>query len=209
MFKFDVNAVDLYMVGQPIERTKERLLRIATSGLELLSGVQFGLSGVVSGLYIEKVWMDSDEDFDDYLNWMVSKLPSNENLKLTQDKCMVKISELCMGFYDDGNDITKDFMVFEAEVTGTGELSVTYPNGHVRKVLYKQIDVPNVNIKDGRSDMFVFGDITSDHIKKCIDEYQKKLSREIEKLRVDIERLTIESNVWKNAMNNYKIENQI
>jgi hypothetical protein len=70
--KFYVDTINLYMVGQPKERTRERLVRIAESGFELVGNGEFGLRGIVSGLFIEKVWHYSDEAFNDYLNWMIS-----------------------------------------------------------------------------------------------------------------------------------------
>lgn len=51
------------------ERTKKRLLEIEKCGMTEVGFGQFGVKGVMSGLYIEIVWTYSDEEFEDYMTW--------------------------------------------------------------------------------------------------------------------------------------------
>jgi hypothetical protein len=71
-YKFDINDPDLYEYNKPKERTKARLTQMANMGLEETGIASYGIKGIVSGLYIEKVWSYSDEEWDDYINWMQS-----------------------------------------------------------------------------------------------------------------------------------------
>lgn len=66
----DTNRKDLYKYNEPIERTKQRLTQLNQIGLEEVQYGEFGISGIVSGLYIEKVWSYSDKDWNDYIDWM-------------------------------------------------------------------------------------------------------------------------------------------
>ena len=50
-------------------RTKERLIRIIKSGMQIVGDGEFGYPGIVSGLYIERVWSYSNKDFEDYMQW--------------------------------------------------------------------------------------------------------------------------------------------
>ena len=65
MSKFDINRTDLYRHDEPehFERTKKRLTEISECGMEETGIASFGYEGVMSGLYIEKVWSYSDDDF--------------------------------------------------------------------------------------------------------------------------------------------------
>jgi hypothetical protein len=67
--RFDIEREDFYEHGQPKERTRKRLAEIAECGMEEIGSAQFGYKGVMSGLYIEKVWSYSDEAFKDYMDW--------------------------------------------------------------------------------------------------------------------------------------------
>jgi len=69
---FDINRKDLYEYDKPelFERTKNRLLEITELGMTECGNGEFGYKGVMSGLYIEKVWSYSDEDFTDYMDWV-------------------------------------------------------------------------------------------------------------------------------------------
>lgn len=66
---YDVDRNDLYEYGKERERTRKRLLEISECGMEEVGIGQFRLKGVMSGLYIEKVWDCSDEAFKDYMDW--------------------------------------------------------------------------------------------------------------------------------------------
>lgn len=53
------------------DRTRKRLQTlIDLNMIEVGNGGEFGIKGVVSGLYIERVWEWSDEDFNDYVDWV-------------------------------------------------------------------------------------------------------------------------------------------
>lgn len=69
--KFDIDRSDFYDHGKPElkERTRKRLAEIAECGMSEVGIAQFGYSGVMSGLYIEKVWSYSDQGFRDYMDW--------------------------------------------------------------------------------------------------------------------------------------------
>ena len=68
-YKFNVDDVNLYPYNDLRERTKQRLIQIAECGMELVGDGQFGIEGVVSGLYIEMVLNYSDKHFNDYIQW--------------------------------------------------------------------------------------------------------------------------------------------
>ena len=65
----DVNN-DYWYDGKSDERTKKRLTQIAEMGMEDVAVAQFGIRGVMSGLYIEMVWSYSDEKWNDYIDWV-------------------------------------------------------------------------------------------------------------------------------------------
>lgn len=69
MSRFDIERKDLYEHNKPKERTRKRLTEIAECGMEEIGIASFGYKGVMSGLYIEKLWGYSDEDFKDYMDW--------------------------------------------------------------------------------------------------------------------------------------------
>nr|WP_298657056.1 hypothetical protein [uncultured Flavobacterium sp.] len=68
-FKFNIDCPDFYEYNKPKERTRKRLIEIAECGMEEVGTASFGYEGVMSGLYIEKVWAYSDEDFKNYMDW--------------------------------------------------------------------------------------------------------------------------------------------
>lgn len=72
--KFNIERSDLYEHNKPKERTKKRLTEIANCGMQEVGIGEFGYKGVMSGLYIEKVWSYSDEKFKSYMNWVKSLL---------------------------------------------------------------------------------------------------------------------------------------
>ncbi|AGO47437.1 hypothetical protein Phi19:3_gp033 [Cellulophaga phage phi19:3] len=69
MSRFDIERKDLYEYDKPKERTRKRLTEMAECGMEETGIASFGYKGIMSGLYIEKVWGYSDEDFKDYMDW--------------------------------------------------------------------------------------------------------------------------------------------
>ncbi len=51
------------------ERTNQRLIQIEEMGFVEVGTACFGIKDIVSGLYIEKVWQLSDEDWLDHIEW--------------------------------------------------------------------------------------------------------------------------------------------
>ena len=52
------------------ERTLARLVEISELGLTEVGSDQFGVEGIMSGLYIEMVWSFDDERWKDYVDWI-------------------------------------------------------------------------------------------------------------------------------------------
>lgn len=79
----NINRSDLYLYDTPElkERTKNRLTEMNDLGMEESGTASFGLVGVMSGLYIEKVWRYSDEDWKDYMDWVKSLINKPVNNK--------------------------------------------------------------------------------------------------------------------------------
>jgi hypothetical protein len=70
--KFNVDRKDFYEYDQPAAinvRTRERLVEIADIGMEEVMTAEFGYKGIMSGLYLEKVWSYSNKDWKDYIDW--------------------------------------------------------------------------------------------------------------------------------------------
>ncbi len=74
--QMDITANIYYEFNKPElkERTQSRLSEMSNIGMEEVGYGEFGLKGLMSGLYIEKVWSYSDEDFKDYMDWVKSFL---------------------------------------------------------------------------------------------------------------------------------------
>lgn len=96
-YKFDINKIGFYQFDKPelYERTKARLIEIAECGMEEVGEYQFGYKPIMSGLYLERVWNDTDESFKDYMDWAkelikkkLSEQPATEetSLKIVKDK---------------------------------------------------------------------------------------------------------------------------
>jgi hypothetical protein len=79
MPRFDIERKDLYEHNKPKERTRKRLTEMAECGMEEIGIASFGYKGVMSGLYIEKVWGYSDEDFTDYMDWVKGLIATSLN----------------------------------------------------------------------------------------------------------------------------------
>lgn len=80
MPRFDIERNDLYEYDKPKDRTKKRLKEIADCGMEEVGNAQFGYKGVMSGLYIEKVWGYSDTDFKSYMDWAKELIAKSLNV---------------------------------------------------------------------------------------------------------------------------------
>lgn len=79
MPRFDIEREDLYEYNKPKERTRKRLTEMAECGMEEMGIASFGYKEVMSGLYIEKVWGYSDEDFKDYMDWAKGLIATSLN----------------------------------------------------------------------------------------------------------------------------------
>lgn len=73
-YKIDIDNKDYYdhSKSEIEQRTKDRLTQIAESGMSEVGYGQFGVRDIMSGLYIEKVWNYSDEDFKSYMDWAIN-----------------------------------------------------------------------------------------------------------------------------------------
>lgn len=63
-----INEIDFYDKKNDV-RTKARLIKVLESGMTEVGIAQFGVSGVMSGLYIERIWSYTDKEFKDYMDW--------------------------------------------------------------------------------------------------------------------------------------------
>jgi len=74
--KFDITNRQWYMYKRPDleERTKTRLQEMADLGMEEIGTASFGIEGVMSGLYIERVWRYDDPEWNDYMDWVRSAI---------------------------------------------------------------------------------------------------------------------------------------
>lgn len=67
--KYDLSFYDKTR-PEIVERTNERLSSIFELGMHEVGICQFGISGICSGLYIEYVWKYTDEQFNEYLDFV-------------------------------------------------------------------------------------------------------------------------------------------
>lgn len=68
---FNENNPDYYfdLTSEMKQRTRTRILEIKSCGMSEVGYGEFGFPGIMSGLYIEKVWNYSDIDFMEYMSW--------------------------------------------------------------------------------------------------------------------------------------------
>jgi hypothetical protein len=66
----DVSRIDLYEYDKPKNRTTRRLTELSELGLEEVGIAEFGIPGMLSGLYIERVWHYTDEQWKGEINWI-------------------------------------------------------------------------------------------------------------------------------------------
>lgn len=81
MGKINIDNKDLYDHKTPDKRTRKRLEQLLELGMEEISFAQFGIEGVVSGLYIEQVWTDSNYGWDEYILYVKELLLKKEEEK--------------------------------------------------------------------------------------------------------------------------------
>ena len=79
--KFNVDDNDFYEHSKPElkERTKKRLTEMAELGMKETGLGSFGYENIMSGLYIEKVWSYSDENFKAYIDWVKELIKTKVN----------------------------------------------------------------------------------------------------------------------------------
>lgn len=81
MKEININKESFYRVEDTNrEKTKKRLEQIKELGLKEVGTAQFGIPGIVSGLYIEKVWNLSDTAWAGWLEW-IEKLKIQKGYK--------------------------------------------------------------------------------------------------------------------------------
>lgn len=76
----DVNKKEYYseyLYPGSKDRTFKRLKEINDCGMTETGYGSFGCKGVMSGLYIEKVWDYSDESWNSYMNWARKLIKDN------------------------------------------------------------------------------------------------------------------------------------
>jgi len=78
----DINSEDLYRCKEPQEITKARLTEISDLGMEEVGIAKFGIKGIMSGLYIERIWNYSDEEWKDYMDWVKELIIRKQSTKL-------------------------------------------------------------------------------------------------------------------------------
>lgn len=74
MSKININRKDLYFHhdSEHEDRTRNRLIEISKLGMEEVGIAEFGIRGIMSGLYIEKVWRYGNKDWNEYIDWVKS-----------------------------------------------------------------------------------------------------------------------------------------
>jgi len=67
-----IDRKDLYQNGDPQNepRTRKRLIQISKIGMTEVMRAEFGIEGLMSGLYIEYAWRYSDKEWDGYIDWV-------------------------------------------------------------------------------------------------------------------------------------------
>lgn len=80
MSKIDITNKFFYEWGEPDlkERTKARLIEIDELGMEEIGLAEFGIPGVTSGLFIERIWWYSDEGFNSHIDYVKKLIKSNQ-----------------------------------------------------------------------------------------------------------------------------------
>lgn len=80
-FKFDVDRQDFYEHGcsdEKKQRTRKRLVQLAKLGFKEVGVAEFGIPGVVSGIYIESVWFQDNHKWNDKIAWMKKEFSLSE-----------------------------------------------------------------------------------------------------------------------------------
>ena len=65
-YSFDINIDN--------ELTEERLKQLSSLGCKEVGFGEFGINGVFSGLYLEKVWNYTEVEWNEYIKWFSLRL---------------------------------------------------------------------------------------------------------------------------------------
>lgn len=75
----DVNKKSYYKLNISKERTENRLKEIIALNFKEIGVAHFGINGIISGLYIERLWNDSEPIWKDYIIWVKSVIKTSAN----------------------------------------------------------------------------------------------------------------------------------
>jgi hypothetical protein len=70
--KININNTNYYKYkgdAEMFERTKKRLNQLIEMGMEDVGVAEFGVRGVVSGMYVERVWSYDEQQWNSYIKW--------------------------------------------------------------------------------------------------------------------------------------------
>lgn len=92
---FDIDHKTFYEYDKPElkERTRARLQLMSDMGMVLVGFGQFGIPGIMSGLYIEKVWAATDQEFSEYLEWVKALVYAKT---LVNSQAQPETAKLCL-----------------------------------------------------------------------------------------------------------------
>jgi hypothetical protein len=68
--EINIPNVLVYTDQDKKERTEQRLKEIIGLGMTEVGYGQYGIKGLMSGLYIEMVWSFSEKDWTQYMDWV-------------------------------------------------------------------------------------------------------------------------------------------
>lgn len=112
--KIDINNKDWYFRFEEKEntneRTKNRLKEIIELGFEEVSIAQFGIQNVISGLYIERIWNEKEESWEDYIEWVKSVISQS---KLKHDILIAEFDERKFKPYNGNRSQDIEFKTFK------------------------------------------------------------------------------------------------
>tara|TARA_R110000803_G_scaffold144422_1_gene210278 strand:+ start:359 stop:607 length:249 start_codon:yes stop_codon:yes gene_type:complete len=77
--EIDLNKKGYYKYNISKERTKERLNELKGLGFKVIGDGTFGLDGILSGLFIERVWNNKAHEWKDYIDWCNRLIKKRKN----------------------------------------------------------------------------------------------------------------------------------
>lgn len=82
MYEIDIDNKSFYNGREPeLEQiTKDRLTQLKNLNVQLVGYGEFGIKGVFSGLYIERVWNYSDKSWKEYIDF-IEEVKAKNKLK--------------------------------------------------------------------------------------------------------------------------------